>query len=413
MIRRMLRKFLGKSVVQVGAINAFSGIGFSGANLILAWALPVDQYGLIALIVALTNIGIGIGPFGLTGVVNRKLVRADTRLFSYGIVAALVTATGVCLFGYVAYELHIAVLIPMFAAIIAGALTLLAAAHFQNMQRYVIANSLTQFGNIGLALTSIIVLLVGSKSPLLPLYLMALAALVSATWSWGHLFRSPNRTQRRIRYFDWSDAMSMVGIIAASQVLLQLERILIPDLLTLGDLAVFGVMASIVIAPYRSLEMAVAFTLLPHLKATDASHRRQVLAKESSFVTLLACAGGALVYFLAPLLIDSLYQDRYAVTTGLIVAGLVGGLAKVLSSIARAAAAAFCSTRELWILSWFAWASVASGVLGAYYGSTWGVTGIVYGVSIGFVVRGAASIWIALPYYRREDPGSADPKPRS
>jgi O-antigen/teichoic acid export membrane protein len=384
----------------VTAINAFSGIGFAGANLVLAWALPAAQYGLVALIFAFTNIGVGLGPLGLNGVVNRQLVRADRRLLGYGFSAAVLTALTMTSIVYAEYSFSLPLLFLMFTAIVAGALTLLASAQFQVRQRFALATSLGQFGNLGLAITSVIVLIYRTESPLLPLSLIAIAFAISAYASWSALLHENNESSRQIQWHDWSDAISMAGLTAAALVLLQLERILIPQLMSFEALATYGVMAALVIAPYRSLELAITSTMLPRLRVIDDRvARRHLIEMEILLVCALCLVGGFIVWFVAPPIIDWLYGDRYPVTSSLVLAGIIGGTIKVGSSICRGAATAYCSTRELWALAWLSWAAVGIGAVGAYFGARWGLPGIVYGAASGFIFRAIASSWVAAKYF--------------
>lgn len=356
----------------------------------------------MALAIAITNIGVGVAPLGLNGVINRQLVRADRKLLGYGIAAALITAVAMSAFAYAGYRLGTSLLIIMSAAIVAGSLTTLASAQYQVKHRFVLATSLGQFGNLGLAVTSVIVLASGIASPLLPLFLVAAAFCVAAAASWSGLLREGDLGSRQIELRDWSDAISMAGLTAAYQVLLQLERILIPEFLSLQALATFGVMAALVIAPYRSLELAVSSTMLPRLRTIDnRAARKHLIRMEILLVGTLCAVGGLVVWIVSPAIIDWMYDDRYPVTRDLILAGIVGGIIKVVSSICRTAAIAFCTTGELWSLAWSSWLGVAIGALGAYAGAAWGgLPGLVYGTSVGFIVRAIAGVWIAEKYYR-------------
>ena len=400
-IYRVVQDLLSRPVIRVAAISAFAGVGFSGANLVLAWALPEEDYGLVALVVALVNMGAGIGPLGLDGVVNRQLVRADRRLLNVGVAAGGICATAVCMAGFVLYDLTPAISMVMWLAIVAGALTMLAEARFQAVHRFVLATSLGQSGNLGLAAASLVVILLNVRSPVLAVSLIAGIFVATAAWSWSRLLSQIDYESRQIAYKDLSDAVSFAGIMAAAQLLLQIERMLIPGLISLEALATFGVMAAIVVAPYRTLQMAVRFTLLPRLRSTsDPSLRLQMLGKETAFLGVICALGALALWVLTPPVVELLYSEKFEVSQALLAAGIVSGIIKVLSAVVRTAAEAYCSTRELWIQTWLSWLAVGLSVAGAIVGVRWGLPGVVYGASAGPVIRSIPTALIAAKYYK-------------
>jgi O-antigen/teichoic acid export membrane protein len=401
LILRLSRKILGKAVVQVACVHVVAGAGFSAANLILAWALPEREYGLVALVVALTNIGVGIGPLGLTGVVNRYAIRADRKLLEYGLVGAVITALVMTGLGYVVYAFSAGVLTAMAAATLAGSLTLLAAAPFQMRHQFVLSTTLGQLGNLGLAGAAITVLVAGVHSPLLTLFLIGATYAGTAAWSWRRLLRLGDGGSRQITPADWSDAISTAGAATAGLLLVQLERLLIPNLLSLESLATYGVVAAIALAPFRPLELAAGFTLLPRLRATsNLETRRRLLRKEAVFLGVLCVGGSLAIGVLTQPVIAWLYGTRLDIPATLVVAVIASGVIRVTAAVIRAATIAFCSSRQMWVLAWLTWVGVGLSVIGAVYGAHWGVTGIIYGISIGTAMRTLAMLWIAVPYYR-------------
>jgi O-antigen/teichoic acid export membrane protein len=401
LILRLSRKILGKAVVQVACVHVVAGAGFSAANLILAWALPEREYGLVALVVALTNIGVGIGPLGLTGVVNRYAIRADRKLLEYGLVGAVITALVMTGLGYVAYAFSAGVLTAMAATTLAGSLTLLAAAPFQMRHQFVLSTTLGQLGNLGLAGAAIIVLVADIHGPLLTLFLIGATYAGTAAWSWRRLLRLGDGGSRQITPADWSDAISTAGAATAGLLLVQLERLLIPNLLSLESLATYGVVAAIALAPFRPLELAAGFTLLPRLRATsNLETRRRLVRKEAVFVGVLCVGGSLAIAVVTQPVIAWLYGTRFDIPETLVLAVIASGVIRVTAAVIRAATIAFCSSRQMWVLAWLTWVGVGLSVVGAVYGAHWGVTGIIYGISIGTAMRTLAMLWIAVPYYR-------------
>jgi hypothetical protein len=183
--------------------------------------------------------------------------------------------------------------------------------------------------------------------------------------------------------------------------LVQLERLLIPNLLSLESLATYGVVAAIALAPFRPLELAAGFTLLPRLRATsNLETRRRLVRKEAVFVGVLCVGGSLAIAVVTQPVIAWLYGTRFDIPETLVLAVIASGVIRVTAAVIRAATIAFCSSRQMWVLAWLTWVGVGLSVVGAVYGAHWGVTGIIYGISIGTAMRTLAMLWIAVPYYR-------------
>ncbi|MCH7782336.1 tetratricopeptide repeat protein, partial [candidate division KSB1 bacterium] len=113
-----------------------------------------------------------------------------------------------------------------------------------------------------------------------------------ALYAWNKLFGETPRGPDRGAPFVWGEALSYAGVNAAYGLLTQLERLTIPKVLTLDELATFAVLAAIVGSPYRMLQLGVGYTLFPRLRATTTiSERRRLICREG----LIVAAAGALV----------------------------------------------------------------------------------------------------------------------
>jgi Na+-driven multidrug efflux pump len=76
-------------------------------------------------------------------------------------------------------------------------------------------------------------------------------------------------------------------------------------------------------------------------------------------------------------------------------AALVTGALKVLSSLAASAVNALGSGRDLFLISVIGWCAIGFGFIGAWVGARWGLTGLVFGVGAGWLLRTVAIFWIA------------------
>ena len=64
-------------------------------------------------------------------------------------------------------------------------------------------------------------------------------------------------------------SLALAGLAASGLLLVQLERLVLPHLLPLSDLALYGVLGAIAGSLFRVLQMGVGFSLLPRLRAAS------------------------------------------------------------------------------------------------------------------------------------------------
>ena len=65
--------------LRSAAVMGASGVGFAGANLILARQLPESEYALFTLFLALVNLGYALAPAGIETFVVRSPVEFGPR----------------------------------------------------------------------------------------------------------------------------------------------------------------------------------------------------------------------------------------------------------------------------------------------------------------------------------------------
>jgi hypothetical protein len=118
------------------------------------------------------------------------------------------------------------------------------------------------------------------------------------------------------------------------------ERLLIPHLLPLHDLATYGILAAIVGSLFRVVQMGVGYSLLPRLRAAPGVlERRRLVAQETRLV--------------------------------------------ILSVISR-----------------LGWIAVAVAAVAAIAGARWGLPGVIYGVGLGWLVRSFTALYTTARHLR-------------
>jgi O-antigen/teichoic acid export membrane protein len=408
----------------LGAASAFaiSGLGFALASLLLARILPKVEFGALMLALALVTLGVQFAPAGMDGVINRRRVDFGRPLFWRGLVSSLITALVFLVIARFGYGLGWPYAMLVLAGGLAGGLGRVSAAKFQSLEYFSFALWLLQGANLALLLAAAILTLWGLELALLPLAAFVVGFAVTAGWGWTALFRRRRGEPSAFEPFSWREALAYASVHLAGVVMTQLERLVIPKLLTLEELASFSVLAAVTIAPFRTFQLGVGYTLLPRIRnAATVVARRQVFLQEALISGLIITTGSIAIWLLAPLVIGVALGSKYSFGSALLAAAIVSGFVRVMTGFTRAAVSALCSNRELIYLSGLMWLSVAVALGGAMFGARWGLAGVIYGVSLGWVAQVIVSVAMVLPHLKvgtskakaQVSPDSNPPEPSS
>jgi O-antigen/teichoic acid export membrane protein len=405
-VRSLWRSATLRSVAVLG----LSGLGFAVANLVLARVLPTEEYALLTLVVALVNVGYPLAAAGVDGVVNRRRLEAGPpllrRLMHASVPVALVFTT----IGLAGYQTSLPVALMILLCTMAGGALLVAGGQFQSEQRFGISLALNQSPNLMLLLAAGGVLAAGSHRADTALAVWTAGFLIAASIGWSLLFRERHAKPHRSVEFPWSEALSIAGLAAAGLLLIQLERLLLPHLLPLEDLATYGVLAAIAGSLFRVLQMGVGYSLLPRLRAAPGViERRRLLFKEARLVVAVATMGSLFIWVATPQIEHWFLGGKYHLSATLVLAAVVTGFAKVLNGFAQSAVSALAEPRELHLVAVLGWMSVVVAALGAVVGARWGLPGVIYGVGLGWVMRASVGMFLAARHLRLPTAAQAVP----
>jgi O-antigen/teichoic acid export membrane protein len=277
------------------------------------------------------------------------------------------------------------------------------AAHFQSQQQFGLSVPFVQASNWLLMLIAVIASVCSMTSATLPSDLIALTGLITAAVGWLMIEkRTAETAPQPVLARLWGEALSLMTINVASSVLLQLERLIIPMVIGIEDLALFGVAASLVGSPFRMLQHAVTFTVVPRLRdASSVVERRRLLRHEFLLCGLVMGPASIVIWLLAPRIAHWLLGGRYDLSTAIIVAMIISGLLKVLSAFGTSVVSALAPDKGLRLLGAASWVCIALAVCLAFAFRPWGLCGVIYAISVGWLVRTAVAFWISLPHLRR------------
>jgi O-antigen/teichoic acid export membrane protein len=390
------------ATLSVAVVYAVSGAGFAAGNLLLARSMPESAYGQLALLVALLNLSHRVAPLGLDGLVNRHPVELGPALIGRLYAAAVPVTVLVLLGSRAMYGLGARELIWLGIGILAGAASYLGASLLQARHRFVpsaLVNHATDFTVLIAGLVSLVVLF---RDPAPPLGIIVGGHLIAAPLVLARARSGDRRRAGPVR-LSWRESLSYAGFVAGAMALQQLDRLVIPRLLSFEALASFSVLAVLVIAPFHVLQLAVEHTLLPRLRHADGpGERRRLLRTEALALFGIGLPAGLLAVGIVPWLADLLLAGKYDLGRGLVLAAVVAGLLRVASGLARTTAAALGTTSELARLNAQAWFAVGVGVAGAVVGSRFGLAGTIYGTSLGWATLVVVAIRVGARHVKGE-----------
>jgi O-antigen/teichoic acid export membrane protein len=364
--------------LRAAVVFGLSGVGFVGANLVFARAMAPADYAIVSLVIALVQIAMPLGPLGLDTLVARRAIEPRPALLGRALSTSAATGAAAALVGAFIYRLDAALAWLVMASSVAGGANLVASSVHQGRRRFGPALVLSQSQNAVLAVAAVFVALVSHRPPWLPCAVYAAGYVVSATAGWWWLLRAkaPQAEDRDEEPIGAQELLSLAGVTAATLVLIQIERLVIPRRLSLDDLALFGVLAAVAASPYRVLQQGVGYTLLPRLRgAATVAERRRLVRREAQLAGGATLLASALTWWIAPFVVTRLLAGKYALTTPLLLAAVVAGAAKVASAFALSAGAC-------WLLA------------------QWGVAGVVCGAGLGWAGLAAAGAVLVAPHFR-------------
>ena len=388
-LRSGLRKLpLGWPLVMF----ATSGLAFAAANIIWARTLPVDAYAIVALSIAILNLALRLAPFGADLEINRGGGALSSASISRVAATSVLTAGAAGAVASIGYSLSFAVSASIAIAVACGGITVYSAATLQARRRYLPSLGLLHALNYLLLGLSVATAATGAASASVIVGTVALASvalLIVATSILRAMLRgsSGQGTGHSTR-----NLLALFAITGSAEVMTQLDRLVTPAVLSLADLAQLSVLLALVGPPFRLLEMAVAYSILPELRAaTTATARRRALRGSLSIaVGVSALAALLLLIFLKPVS-HWLLGTKFTLPLGLIAVALLAGLVRVAHGFAGAAATALVPNERLTQLSTLGIVSAGIGIAGAIFGSRWGLQGVLWGSMIGWLVRTLAS----------------------
>ncbi|HEY7889267.1 MAG TPA: oligosaccharide flippase family protein [Steroidobacteraceae bacterium] len=408
----MLKALYRSASLRTAAAMGLGGVGFSLGSVLLARVLPTEEYGLVSLVLGIVAVAGLTAPLGLDQVAARRGIRLDASWRRAALGASALTASAAATVAALVYHLSAALVASVALITLALGMAQSAGGHFQGQQRLRTAVWVVQILNGALTLVALVALAVRLPSAGEVCSLLAAFSVLAAVAVWWLVRRHEGAGDAQASPWGlrW-ESMSLLSVQACGSAFMQLERLLLGPIVGLHDLAVYSVLAALVSSPFRLLQSAVQFTLIPTLRvAAGARARRAKVAREAALVFVTVAAGSGVIWVLAPPLARWLTAGRYDLSHALIAATLISGFLKVLSGFTTAVVVSCGEERRLRHLTFVCWGSLAIGVAGAFFMGAWGLVAVLYGISAGWLIRCLCTAWLALPFLRATREGVAPPR---
>lgn len=398
----MLRALYQSPALRAATAFGLAGAAFTIGNLILARGFSAQQFALISLVIGVISVSGPSAPLGLDLVIARRGLSFTSRLRMTVLVASVAIAIATACIVAVLYGLNTTLVCAIFVATAAVGVSQATAAHFQGRRQFAEALPYFQMSNWALVPIALVSVAFHFTTAMVPCALIALAALTTSLVGWKRIAKLTHGDPSDFPGQSlWREALSLMTISTASGLFLSLERLVIPMTVGIEHLALFGVAVSLVGSPFRMIQGAVSFTIIPRLReAKSVEQRRHLLLHEFILIGAVLGPASVAIWIVAPFLSHWFFGGRYDLSSALIVAMLISGILKVLSSFSTSVVNALASGTGLRLLSAASWVCIALAALLAYAGRSWGLCGVIYGISLGWLARCAVAIWISAPLLR-------------
>lgn len=404
-IQLMLRGLLRSPSLRAAAAMGLGGVCFSVGGLILARELPTQEYALLSLVLGIVSVAGNTAPLGLDQVVGRRGIRLDARWRRATLGASLVTALGAGIFSGLIYRVPPALMACVALITLTLGMAQSVGAHFQGQRQFGIAVWVVQLLNGMIALIALVAAITGLGTATEVCALIGIGAMLGAAAIWRLVRHESSPARQPSPWTVRREALSLAAMQAGGSVFLQLERLLVAPTVGLHELATYGVLAAFVSSPFRLLQGAVQFTMIPRLReAGDARARRALVRREGALVALPLIAGSAAIWLLAPPLAHWLLAGRYELSATLITVMLFSGWLKLLNGFLTAIVVACGEERRLSWLSVICWGSLGVSIAGAFAAIPWGLAGVLLGIAMGWLARCLMASWLALACLKEARP---------
>lgn len=381
---KLIRTILLGSAMRAGVLFALSGVAFALGNLLLARSMSVSEFGQLALEISLLNLLFVMAPLGLDQALLRHKIDPGPQFLGLSVLNCTVLSVAAGAIAYHFYELPGIEAVLLSIAVAAAGTGYVAAAGLRNHGREILAMVVITTTNAFLLMAGVSALFVSIRTALPTLTMVTAGNVLAAAAGWVVLmarYRVPPALRERV---PWGEALSLLGVVIIGALTIQLERLIIPKTLSKDTLAVFSVLSSVAIFPFRIATLGTGFALVPRLRsARDLAARVGLIRQELRSIFLMLALASAAVLAAAPTVAGWVTAGRYDLGYMLVLAACVSGCVKVIQTIPRVVIIGCGTRRSVALLNGLGWLGILASAIGGFVGSAWGLIGLMLGVALG------------------------------
>jgi O-antigen/teichoic acid export membrane protein len=388
-MRRRLINALRSPTLWSAAILAGGGVGFALGTILLARILPREEFGQVALLLSLLQVGAALGSLGLPTLVNRHRLHPGRQLLQHALASGCVAAIIMSLFALHFYQISNGVAYLLGAAVALAAISRVAGSVLQSRHRFGASMLLAQVYNWLLLASVPLVLAFEQRSAGFVALVVSCSCLLIALAGWSFAARIAGHGSGKLDSRTWwSEGVSAAGFSLALNLFFQLDRMVIGRVLSFDDVATYAVVAAIAGAPFRMLQVAAGHSLVPRLRTAVAEGRTAtgLIRREGVLLATVSICAALILLPLTQAIIKIGFEDDYRVSHALVAAVILVGLARVFEGFVVSVVTAIGTPRQLSLLTLLGWSGVGAALLGAVAVRGQGLIAVVYALGLGWAV---------------------------
>jgi O-antigen/teichoic acid export membrane protein len=396
------RKLSRSPSLRSATFLAAGGVGFAVGNILLARVLPEAQFGAVALVLSLIQVGAALAAHGLPNLVIRHQLNASSGLLRQSTFSSLLAGAVVLAIAAALYDLDAFLALMLGVTVVLAGMGRVAGALFQSRGRFGFSLFLIQIHNWVLLASVPIVLLFRRPFAELVTAVILCSYLATSVLGWRLAARLPgDGTQPAHNRAFMLEALSAAGLALSSNIFFQIDRLVIGRALSLEDLARYSIVAAIAGSAFRMLQTGAGYSLTPRLRACSSRAQALVLIRhEAALVFAMGALAALVVVMVTPWLIERFLAGRYSIPGGLVAVVIATGFIRIGEAFAASVVVARGSARQLSLLNHSGWIALALALVCAWVARPFGLVGVVAGLGAGWFGLALAASTLAAHVMR-------------
>ena len=153
---KVIRSAWGSMALRAAAALGLGGMALAVGNLILARELAPAEFAQFALLYAIVQVGINVGPIGADVAMTRRLITPNVALLRQAFLTSFGVAVILVVMSAIMYPLRIGLLATILISVTGGGLEIAALAYYRSCERIGFSLVLSSCANASLLLAAFV-----------------------------------------------------------------------------------------------------------------------------------------------------------------------------------------------------------------------------------------------------------------